>query len=143
MNQNTDSRFRGNDNSIIVFDGVCNFCNSSVNFIIDRDYKTRFKFAALQSDKGKELLKHFNMDTENLKTIILIENRKYYTKTTAALRISKHLKGFWKFAYIFIIIPPFIRDIVYNIIAKYRYKLFGKKGTCRIPSQEEKDKFLE
>jgi len=83
------------------------------------------------------------MDTENLKTIILIENRKYYTKTTAALRISKHLKGFWKFAYIFIIIPPFIRDIVYNIIAKYRYKLFGKKGTCRIPSQEEKDKFLE
>jgi predicted DCC family thiol-disulfide oxidoreductase YuxK len=143
MNQNTDSRFRGNDNSIILFDGVCNFCNSSVNFISERDYKNRFKFAALQSVIGKELLKQFNIDTENLKTIILIENGKYYIKTTAALRIAKHLNGLWKLTYVFIIIPPFIRNIVYNIIAKYRYKWFGKKDTCRIPSQEEKEKFLE
>jgi predicted DCC family thiol-disulfide oxidoreductase YuxK len=133
----------GNDNTIVLFDGVCNFCNSSVNFIIDRDYKNRFRFAALQSAKGREFLKQFNLDTENLKTIILIENGKYYTKTTAALRIAKHLKGFWKLTYVFIISPPFIRNIAYNIIAKYRYKWFGKKETCRIPAPAEKEKFLE
>ena len=132
-----------NDKSIILFDGVCNFCNTSVNFIIDRDYKNRFKFAALQSDAGRKLLKQFKLDTENLKTIILIESGKYYTKTTAALRIAKHLKGFWKLTYVFLIIPPFIRNIVYNIIVKYRYKWFGKKDACRIPSLEEKEKFLE
>jgi predicted DCC family thiol-disulfide oxidoreductase YuxK len=71
------------DYSIILFDGVCNFCNSSVNFIIERDYKNRFKFASLQSDKGQEFLKQFNLDTENLKTIILLENSRYFTKTTA------------------------------------------------------------
>jgi len=134
---------QGNDFSIVLFDGVCNFCNSSVNFIIYRDYKKRFKFTALQSGKGQELLKHYNLDTENLKTIILIENEKYFTKTTAALRIAKHLKGFWKLTYIFIIIPPFIRNIAYNIIAKYRYKWFGKKDACRILTNEEKEKFLE
>ena len=142
MNRSINSCFRGNDNKIILFDGVCNFCNSSVNFIIDRDCKNLFKFAALQSAKGEVLLKHFNLDSDNLNTIILIEEGKYYTKTTAALKIAKQLRGFWKLAYIFIITPPFIRNIFYNIISKYRYKWFGKTETCRIPTQEEKDKFL-
>jgi predicted DCC family thiol-disulfide oxidoreductase YuxK len=130
------------DKSIVLFDGVCNFCNSSVNFIIDRDYKDSFRFAALQSEKGIELMKGFGLDSENLKTIILIENGKYYTKTTAALKIAKQLKGFWKISYIFIIIPPFIRNIAYSIIARYRYIWFGKKDACRIPSPEEREKFL-
>lgn len=132
-----------NEFSVILFDGVCNFCNSSVNFIIERDYKNRFKFAALQSGKGQELLRRYNINTDNLKTIILIEGGKYYAKTTAALRITKHLKGIWKIFYIFIIIPPIVRNIVYNIIAKYRYKWFGRKDACRIPAQDEKEKFLE
>ena len=129
--------------SIILFDGICNFCNSSVNFIIERDYKNRFRFASLQSVKGQELLKQFNLDSQNLKTIILLENGGYFTKTTAALRITKHLKGFWKFFYIFIIVPLFLRNIFYNIIARYRYRWFGKRETCRIPTAEEKAKFLE
>jgi len=129
--------------SIILFDGICNFCNSSVNFIIGHDNKNRFKFASLQSDSGKKLLNRFGLDTENLKTIILAEGDKYYTKTTAALRIAKQLRGTWKLCYVFIIIPPFIRNIFYNIIAKYRYRWFGKRDTCRIPSPEEKEKFLE
>lgn len=131
------------DYSIILFDGICNFCNSSVNFIIDRDYKNRFRFAPLQSGSGKELLEKFNLDADNLKTIILIEDGRYFTKTTAVLRIAKKLRGFWKFFYVFIIIPPFIRNIFYNIIARYRYRWFGKKETCRIPTSEEKTKFLE
>ncbi len=128
--------------SVVLFDGICNFCNSSINFIIDRDYKDRFRFAALQSEKGKELMKQFGLDSENLKTIILIENGRFYTKTTAALRIAKHLKGIWKFSYVFIIIPPFIRNIAYIIISKYRYRWFGKKNACRIPLPEEREKFL-
>ncbi len=128
--------------SVILFDGVCNFCNSSVNFIIKRDNKDHFRFAALQSETGKELMKQFGQDSENLKTIILIENGRYYTKTTAALRIAKQLKGFWKIFYVFIMVPPFLRNITYDIIAKYRYTWFGKRDVCRIPATEDKDKFL-
>lgn len=131
-----------NEYSVILFDGVCNFCNSSVNFIIERDYKNRFKFAALQSQTGKEMMRKFTLDSENLKTILLIENGNYYTKTTATLRIAKHLKGFWKIFYVFIIVPPFLRNIVYDIIAKYRYRWFGKRDVCRMPGPDEKEKFL-
>lgn len=128
---------------IILFDGICNFCNSSVNFIIERDIRNRFIFAPIQSESGKKLMNHFGLDAENLKTIILIEGERYYTKTTAALRIAKELKGAWKLFYVFIIVPPFIRDIFYNMISKYRYRWFGKRETCRLPTPEEKEKFLE
>jgi predicted DCC family thiol-disulfide oxidoreductase YuxK len=129
--------------TVILFDGICNFCNRSVNFMIDKDNKNRFKFAALQSEAGEYFLQHFKLDSENLKTIILIENNKYYIKTTAALKIAKQLKGLWKLFYVFIIIPPFIRNIFYDIIAKYRYKWFGKRDTCRVPIEGEKARFLE
>jgi predicted DCC family thiol-disulfide oxidoreductase YuxK len=109
---------------------------------MDHDDKDKFRFAALQSEPGLELQKEFGFDPDNLKTFILIEGDKYYTKTTAALRVAKDLKGIWKLGYIFIIVPPFIRNIAYNIIAKYRYKWFGKKDSCRIPSPAEKAKFL-
>lgn len=134
--QHPDSKF------IILFDGVCNLCNSSVNFIIERDGKNKFKFAALQSYFGLDTLKKLNLPSENLKTLILIEEDKYYTKTTAALRIAKHLRGLWKLFYVFIIVPPIIRNIFYYILAKYRYKWFGKRETCRVPTEEEKEKFL-
>ena len=100
-------------------------------------------FASLQSESGRKLMNHFGLDSENLKTIILIEQEKYYIKTTAALKISKELRGTWKLFYVFIIVPPFIRNIFYTILSKYRYRWFGKRNACRVPSQEEKEKFLE
>jgi len=127
---------------IVLFDGVCNFCNASVNFILARDKKNKFKFAALQSNAGMELQKKFGLDPNDLKTFILVEDDKYYTKTTAALRTVKELNFPWNLSYIFIVIPPFIRNIAYNVIAKYRYKWFGKRDKCRVPTEEEKENFL-
>ncbi len=130
------------DHKIILFDGICNFCNSSVNFIMDHDKKDVFRFAALQSDPGVELQKKFCLDPNDMQSFILIEGNKYFKKTTAALRTARDFGFPWNFSYVFIIIPPFIRNIAYNIIAKYRYKWFGKRDTCRIPSPEERAKFL-
>jgi predicted DCC family thiol-disulfide oxidoreductase YuxK len=131
------------DNSIILFDGFCNFCNSSVNFIIKRDKKNTFKFASLQSNSGITLQKKFSLNPADMSSLILIKGEKYFTKTTAALKIARELKFPWNLLYIFIIVPPIIRNISYNIIANYRYKWFGKRDVCRIPEPELKDKFLE
>jgi predicted DCC family thiol-disulfide oxidoreductase YuxK len=128
--------------SIILFDGICNFCNSSVNFIIDRDGNDNFRFASIQSDEGNTLIKNLGVDILKNDSIILIEGGKYYLHSSAALRITKKLSGFWKLGYIFVIIPPFIRDFFYKIIAKNRYKWFGRKEACRIPAPEERAKFL-
>ena len=129
------------DFSIILFDGVCNLCNGSVNFIIDHDKKNRFKFTSLQSDKGQELLKKHNLN-QALESIILIENKMAYQKSDAALHISKKLSFPFSSLYIFIIVPQFIRDKIYNLIARNRYKWFGKSESCRIPTPELKAKFI-
>jgi len=131
-----------NNYKIILFDGVCNFCNSSVNFIIARDKKNIFKFAALQSESGQELQKKFSLDPRDLSSFILIDGEKYCTKTTAALKTVKDFGFPCNLTYILILIPPFIRNIAYNIIAKNRYKWFGNRETCRVPAQDEKEKFL-
>jgi len=128
---------------IILFDGVCNLCNASVNFIIKHDKKEYFKFASLQSDVAKDLLLHFNSKKIKKESIILIEDKKFYQKSAAALRISKKLNGGYKLLYLFIIIPTFIRDLVYSYIAKNRYKWFGKKNNCIIPNQKIKKRFLD
>jgi len=130
-----------NNNAIILFDGECNFCNSSVNFIIQRDRKDYFKFSPLQSEFAKEFFSKNNIEN-NFDSIVLIENEKLYKKSTAALKIAKHLNGLWKLAYVFIIIPPFVRNFLYDIIAKYRYKWFGRKDTCMIPDEKIKRKFI-
>lgn len=127
---------------IILFDGVCNLCNSSVNFIIDHDKNDVFKFASLQSDAGQELLKKFDLSTKDFDSIIFVDNGKFYTKSSAVLRIVKDFPGLWKLLYASIIIPPFIRNFIYEIIANNRYKWFGKKDSCRIPTPELKSKFL-
>lgn len=129
-------------NNIVLFDGVCNFCDASVNFIIDRDKKNIFRFAALQSEKGQEILDYFQLDKNDFDSFILIENNKAYKKSSAALLVAKKLGGFCSLSYPLIIIPKFIRDFFYNLIAKNRYKLFGKKDACRIPTPEFKEKFL-
>ena len=130
------------EHQIILFDGVCNFCNFWVNFILDRDKNDLYRFAALQSERGQELLKRFGLDTANFDSFLLIAGNKHYTKSTAALMISKNLKGLVKILYSFIFLPKFLRDFIYDLIAKNRYKLFGRREVCRVPTEEEKRKFL-
>jgi len=131
------------EKQIILFDGVCNFCNFWVNFVIKRDTKDIFRFAALQSEKAKELTSSFSIDASKLDTFVLIEGEKFFTKSTAALMICKHLNGSIKILSLFIILPKIFRDFIYDMIAKNRYKLFGKRESCRVPTKEEKLKFLE
>lgn len=127
---------------IILFDGVCNLCNGAVTYIIKRDKKNVFKFAALQSEIGKELVSKFKIDTSKVDSIILIDGEKHYEKSSAALHIAKHLSGAYPLLFGFIIMSEFIRDSFYDYIAKNRYKWFGKKESCMIPTLELKSKFL-
>lgn len=129
---------------IILFDGVCNLCNSSINFIIKRDKKDIFRYASLQSEIGKKLILEKNIDTSSLDSILLIDpNIAYYYKSTAALHIAKQLSGLYPLLSIFLILPKFFRDWIYNIIAKNRYKWFGKRESCMIPTTELKALFID
>ena len=130
------------DKPLILFDGVCNLCNSSVQFIIKHDTNNKFLFASLQSSMGQAVLKHFELDTTDFNTFVLVEEYQAYTKSTGALHVVKQLSGFWKILYIFIIIPVPIRDFFYTFVSKHRYKLFGKKDQCMMPSPDLKSKFL-
>jgi predicted DCC family thiol-disulfide oxidoreductase YuxK len=129
------------NNSVIFFDGICNFCNSSVNFIIKRDKNNYFKFSPLQSEYSRNILKQNNIPQKDFESIILFENNKIYRKSTAVLKISKHLSGLWPLFYLYILFPPFIRDFFYDIIAKNRYKWFGKRESCMVPDERVKIKF--
>lgn len=126
---------------IIFFDGVCNLCNASVQFVIAHDNKDQFGFTAIQGELAKDVLPKFNVDQTQLNTVLLLEEGKLYTKSSAALRIAKKLDGAWPLLYGFIIIPKFIRDWFYNIIAKNRYKWWGKQESCWVPTPQLKSKF--
>jgi predicted DCC family thiol-disulfide oxidoreductase YuxK len=128
--------------SIILFDGICNLCNSGVQFIIKRDLKCHFKFASLQSETGQMLLNKYGVSNK-IDSIIVIENEKVYIKSSAALHISRYLDGYWRYLTILKVLPPFIRDFLYDILAKNRYKWFGKKDNCMLPTLEMKKRFLE
>lgn len=128
-------------NRIILFDGECNFCNKTVQFIIKRDPKGYFKFASLQSDIGKKLLKKFNAQ-QDLDSLFLLEKDRFYYKSSAVLRICKKLKGVYKIGYFLLVIPKPIRDYFYSIFSKNRYKWFGKSNNCVIPSPEMRNRFL-
>jgi len=127
---------------VILFDGVCNFCNSSVNFIIKRDPKKKFRFSPLQSDYARLQETNVNLNISTSQTIILIQGEKLFTKSRAALEIARQLTGLWPILYFFIIVPPFIRDFFYDVLAKNRYKWFGKKDQCMIPQPEDTDRFV-
>jgi predicted DCC family thiol-disulfide oxidoreductase YuxK len=127
---------------IILFDGICNFCNFWVNFIINRDKNDTYQFAALQSDSGQKLLQALKLNANDFDSLVLIINDKHFTKSTAALMISKNLKSMVKLLYPLIFLPEPIRDFFYDLIAKNRYKLFGKRDVCRIPTESDKEKFL-
>lgn len=131
------------EHPVVLFDGVCNLCNASVNFIMANDTKNIFRFAALQSKAGKALLKKFNLSSDALDAVVLIENKKVYTKSAAALRIAQKLKKPLPLFFSLSLVPPFIRDAVYTAIAKNRYRWFGKSKSCRVPSAGTNDRFLD
>lgn len=127
---------------IIFFDGVCSFCNFWVKFAFKRNKKRNLYYAALQDEKSKEILARYNIDTSKLISVVFIDKGKAYTKSSAALQICKYLNPFWNFAFILILIPKFLRDPIYDLIGKNRYKWFGKKDACMIPSKEMRAQFL-
>jgi predicted DCC family thiol-disulfide oxidoreductase YuxK len=128
---------------VLLFDGVCNLCNGAVNFIIDHDPKGHFKFAALQSDFGQEKLKSLGFNTEEFDSLVLLSGGKVYKKSTAALKIARKLNGLYPLLYGFIIIPPFIRHWVYDIIGRNRYRWWGKRDSCRMPTPELRQRFVD
>ncbi len=128
---------------VILFDGVCNMCNSFVQFVIKRDKKSIFKFASLQSVYGQGLQAHFKLTEQGMDTVLLYDGMQVLTRTDASLTILSSLGGAWKMMVVFKIVPRFIRNFIYNILAKNRYKLFGKQENCLIPSPEIRERFLD
>ncbi len=129
---------------VVLFDGVCNLCNGAVQFLVDRDPRARLRFASLQSARGAELLTaHGRAVPEgDPDTIVLIEDGVAYERSSAALRIARHLGGVWRLAYAFIVVPRPLRDLVYRFVAKNRYRWFGKTDECRVPTPELRARFL-
>jgi predicted DCC family thiol-disulfide oxidoreductase YuxK len=131
-----------NDQPIILFDGVCNLCNGAVQFVIKRDPAGKFLFTSLQSTAGQRLLQQFNIPSDNFNSFVLLQNDNVFTQSTAALKVAKQLSGGWKLLYGFIIVPSFIRNAVYKLIATNRYKWFGKREACMIPTPALQNRFL-
>jgi predicted DCC family thiol-disulfide oxidoreductase YuxK len=129
-------------NPVLLFDGVCNLCNGFVQFIIKRDTKGIFRFTSLQSDIGQQLMKDHGFPTDELNTVILIKNGQVYTRSDAPLQIARHLSFPWPLFSIFAIVPKMIRDRIYDWVARNRYKWYGKKDSCMIPTPELKSRFL-
>ncbi|WP_153801211.1 thiol-disulfide oxidoreductase DCC family protein [Foetidibacter luteolus] len=127
---------------VIIFDGVCNLCNSSVQFVIRHDKKKQFLFASLQSDYGQKVLKEHELPYTTFNSFLLLQNSKLYTKSSGALQVARQLDGGWPLLYGFIVIPKFIRDAVYSFIARNRYRWFGKQDTCWLPTPDLKARFL-
>lgn len=130
--------------NIVFFDGVCNLCNSAINFLIDLDKGKRYSFSSLQSDFASTTLSKKGVDPTVLKTIILLDEKgNVFFKSDAVFEVLAHTQGIWKMLTIFRFVPKFIRDFFYDVIANNRYRLFGKKDSCRIPTPELKQRFLD
>lgn len=127
---------------ILLFDGVCNLCNGLVRFIIKRDPNAKIKFAPLQSSVGKSLLKKFDLTTDNIDSVVYIAGDKHFLRSSAVLHILREIGGVWRVFYGFIIIPKFIRDFFYNLIAGSRYRIFGRTETCMVPAPGIEGRFL-
>ncbi|SOD11171.1 thiol-disulfide oxidoreductase DCC family protein [Pedobacter xixiisoli] len=132
-----------NTDVVIFFDGVCNLCNGAVQFVIKRDKQNYFKFAALQSDFAYKTLKKFTLQVKQGNSFVLLENGKVYEQSTAALKVARKLGGLWPILYIFIVIPPFLRNAIYRFIARNRYKWFGKQESCWVPTPALRSRFLD
>jgi len=131
------------DKKIILFDGFCNLCESSVLFVIQHDKKDVFRFVPLQSDLGKEIVQHIGLSKKNIDSVLLYEpGISYFYKSAAAIEIAKDLGGLFHFGTLFRIIPTGLRNVLYDYIAKNRYSWYGKKDSCLLPTDEIKAKFL-
>ena len=128
---------------VVLFDGVCNYCNSMINFIIRQDNRKTYLFATLQSAFGQKTLRQWNLPADSFESFLVLDKGRLYSKSTAALRLYNQLPWYWKWTQLFWIFPKFIRDAVYGIIARNRYKWFGKKDECMVPSPELKERFLD
>lgn len=131
-----------NNKTILLFDGYCNLCQSSVQFVLKHEKKPELYFTSLQSETGVQLLKHYSIDPNKVDSFVLIENNKAFVKSSAALRVLKYLKGLYPLGFGFIIVPQFIRNIVYDFIAKNRYKWYGKTDSCMLPDKDLLKRFL-
>jgi len=127
---------------VVLFDGVCNYCNTMINFIIRQDKKKKYLFATLQSEFGQRTLQRWNLPANSFDSFLVLDKGKLYSKSTAALRLYNQLPWYWKWTQLFWLFPKFLRDAVYNVIAKNRYKWFGKRKECMIPTPELKNRFL-
>ena len=136
MNQNLSHK------TILLFDGYCNLCHSSVQFVMKHEKHNTLYFTSLQSPTGIELLNHYNIDPLKIDSLVLIENNTAYIKSSAALRLGKYLKGIYSLGYIFLLVPPFIRNWVYDYISKNRYKWYGKQDSCIVPDENLAKRFL-
>ena len=128
---------------IVLFDGVCKFCNASVNFLIERDRAGRIQFAPLQSGLGRSLLTRFGLARDRIDSIVLVEGKRCSTGSTAALRLTRYMDGVWPLVGVFLFVPAFLRDFCYAILARNRYRWFGRLDACRVPTPEIRQRFLE
>jgi predicted DCC family thiol-disulfide oxidoreductase YuxK len=128
---------------VVLFDGLCNLCSDSVQFIIKRDPHAKIKFASLQSEAGKKILISFHLPENELNSMVFVENGRAFTRSSGALRVCRHLSGIWPVFFTLLIVPGFIRNAVYDFVGKNRYKWFGKKNECWIPSPALKKRFLD
>ena len=128
--------------AIILFDGECNLCSAAVQFLLQRDQQGKFSFASLQSEAGRRLLRRFGLDPVALDSIVLIKGNCYYLRSDAVLRIAKELPGAWCWLYSLQIVPRHLRDFAYAIIARYRYRWFGRRSSCLVPPPENRQRFL-
>jgi predicted DCC family thiol-disulfide oxidoreductase YuxK len=130
------------ENSIILFDGLCNLCNAMVRFIVKRDAQAALRFCSMQSDRGRELLAAHNIQPEAVSTFVLIEGNHCLTRSDAVLKIARHLSGIWQLLSIMYIVPRPVRDFCYDVIARNRYRWFGKRESCLAPAGEHLNRFL-
>ncbi len=127
---------------ILIFDGVCHLCNQSIDFVISRDKRGQFRYTANQNEAGRRLLIEHGVDPDEIHSVYLLHDGVLYSKSTAALKVARMLGFPWALAYVFIVIPAPVRNLVYDWVARNRYRWFGKKETCRLPSPEERALFL-
>ncbi len=132
------------DSPVVLFDGVCNLCNATVRFVLDRDRLGTLRFASLQSEPGRRLLGHFGIDLGegDPGTVYLIEEGRLFDRSTAALRLARHMRGLWPLAAVLLAVPRVVRDAVYGFVAARRYRWFGRSDACRIPTPDEAERFL-
>jgi predicted DCC family thiol-disulfide oxidoreductase YuxK len=127
---------------LILFDGVCNWCNAWVNFTIAHDPDGQVKFGTLQSEQAQRILCDLDLSTTDNQTFLLLEGCRVYTKSTAALRVIRRLSRWWPLFYLCVLVPAPLRDVVYDVVARHRYQWMGRSATCRVPAQAERDRFV-